>query len=98
MEVNSNFFPGSKDIQIMVKLQIIQSNEEIHSLSQDMARLMNKDEAKDTLIRCTNGDGEPPLKAHSWIIRCRSTKLGNRLMLGNDDEQHKVGWYYTRLH
>lgn len=80
----------------MVKLQIIQSNEEIHSLSQDMARLMGKDDAKDTVINCTSTEEEQPLKAHSWIIKCRSSKLGNRLMINNEDEKHKVitcKWY-----
>lgn len=77
----------------MMKLQIIQSNEEVHSLSQDMARLMNKDDAKDTLVRCTNNEEEPTLKAHSWIIRCRSSKLGNRLMIANEDEKHKVSYF-----
>lgn len=83
------FYLASKDVQIMVKLQIIQSNEEVHSLSQDMARLMGKEEAKDVLVSCTNGADETPLKAHSWIIRCRSSKLANRLM-DNVDEKHKV--------
>lgn len=83
-------FPASKDVQLMVKLQIIQSNEEVHSLSQDMARLMSKDEAKDTVVRCTSNEDEPTLKAHSWIVKCRSSKLGNRLMINNEDEKHKV--------
>lgn len=78
----------------MVKLQLIQSNEEVHSLSQDMARLMSKDEAKDTLVRCTSNDDEPALKAHSWIIKCRSTKFSNRLTVNNEDEKHKVIYMY----
>lgn len=87
--------PASKDVQIMVKLQIIQSNEEVHSLSQDMARLMSKDDAKDTEVKCTSTEDEQTLKAHSWIIKCRSSKLGNRLMINNEDEKHKVINYKT---
>lgn len=86
------FVAASKDVQIMVKLQIIQSNEEVHSLSQDMARLMNKDDAKDTVLSCTSNEDEPVIKAHSWIIKCRSTKLANRLMINNEDEKHKVSY------
>lgn len=77
----------------MLKLQIIQSNEEVHSLSQDMARLMSRDEAKDSLIKCTNSDEEPELKGHSWIIKCRSSKLANRL-LANQDDKRKVSILY----
>lgn len=61
----------------MLKLQIIQSDEEVHSLSQDMARLLSKeDDDKDTLIECGGG---APIKAHSWIIKTRSNKLGKKL-------------------
>ncbi|KAJ8939950.1 hypothetical protein NQ314_010939 [Rhamnusium bicolor] len=81
----------AKDVQIMVKLQIIQSDEEVHSLSQDMARLMCSDNSKDTLVSCTCKEGEEPVKAHSWIIKCRSTKLGNRL-LAHTDEKNKVNY------
>ncbi|XP_019771541.2 speckle-type POZ protein-like B isoform X2 [Dendroctonus ponderosae] len=73
-----------KDVKIMVKIQIIQSDEEVHSLSQDMARLMVNEESKDTLIECycdsENKDCEKtPLIVHSWIIRTRSDKLATRM-------------------
>lgn len=75
----------------MVKIQIIQSSEEVHSLSQDMARLMNKDDVKDAVVTCASNEDEPILKVHSWIIKCRSSKLGNRLLLNMDEDvKHKV--------
>lgn len=75
----------------MVKIQIIQSDEEMHSLSQDMARLMLDEDNKDTLIECycdsENKDCQKaPLKVHSWIIRTRSEKLGKRLEKHSDDK------------
>lgn len=81
---------SSKDVQIMVKLQIIQSDEEVHSLSQDMARLMCTDDTKDTLIECNCGEGERPIKVHSWIIKCRSPKLGNRLLSYTDERNKNI--------
>lgn len=42
----------AKDVSIMVKIQIVQTEEEKHSLSQDLARIMSKtsDEYVDTLV------------------------------------------------
>lgn len=82
----------------MLKLQIIQSDEEVHSLSQDMARLMCTDDTKDSVVECTCKEGERPIKAHSWIIKLRSSKLGNRL-LPSEDERDKVRllWGSVRL-
>ncbi|KAL3272482.1 hypothetical protein HHI36_013962 [Cryptolaemus montrouzieri] len=82
-----------KDVKIMVKLQIIPSDEEVHSLSQDMARLMEKDtRGKDTIIECENAndqDSTECITAHSWIIRMRSAKLGSKLLeYKNDKEKH----------
>lgn len=73
-----------KDVRIMLKLQIIQSDEEVHSLSQDMARLLqcDPDGSKDTLLECSKcqkDEEQEPIKVHSWIIRTRSQKLAMRL-------------------
>lgn len=76
----------------MVKLQIIHSDEEVHSLSQDMARLMDKDsKEKDTIIECESEIGEKTntITVHSWIIRMRSAKLGSKL-LEYKNEKNKV--------
>ncbi|KAK9883094.1 hypothetical protein WA026_001296 [Henosepilachna vigintioctopunctata] len=83
----------AKDVKIMVKLQIIQSDEEVHSLSQDMARLMDKDSRdKDTIIECENESGDNDKKSllvHSWVIRIRSAKLGSKLLeYKNDRHKH----------
>ncbi|CAG9817914.1 unnamed protein product [Phaedon cochleariae] len=81
---------SSKDVQIMVKLQIIQSDEDVHSLSQDMGRLMGTQDSKDTLIECTCGEDDRPVNVHSWIIKCRSTKLGNRLLDYQDEKDKNI--------
>ncbi|XP_017774120.1 PREDICTED: uncharacterized protein LOC108560911 isoform X1 [Nicrophorus vespilloides] len=45
---------NDNDVSILVKIQIIQTEEERHNLSQDLARIMNKtgDEYVDTLVEC----------------------------------------------
>jgi len=82
----------------MVKIQIIQNDEELHSLSQDMGRLLLSEESKDTVVECycdsENKDcHQTPLTVHSWIVRARSEKLAMRLERIND-EKNKVstGW------
>lgn len=91
------FFLATKDVQIMVKIQIIQSDEEVHSLSQDMARLMSKKDTKDTLIKCsTSEEDDEPIEAHSWVIRCRSSKLANRLTQ-YDSDKNKVNILFRRV-
>nr|CAH7734481.1 unnamed protein product [Callosobruchus chinensis] len=81
---------NTKDVQIMVKLQIIQSDEEVHSLSQDMGRLMSLEETKDTVVECPLADGEKQLTAHSWVIKCRSAKLSQRLFDHKDDKNESI--------
>lgn len=46
-------FPA-KDVTIMVKIQIVQAEEERHSLSQDLARIFTKTnpEYMDTMVEC----------------------------------------------
>ena len=70
----------------MLKLQIIQSDEEVHSLSQDMARLLSKADDKDTVVECASKEGESPIKVHSWIVRTRSGKLAAKLQKCEDDK------------
>lgn len=74
----------------MLKLQIIQSDEEVHSLSQDMARLLLKSEDKDTLIECTCKEDESPIKVHSWIIKTRSSKLASLLQKFQDEKKPSI--------
>ncbi|KAF7273340.1 uncharacterized protein LOC143191193 isoform X2 [Rhynchophorus ferrugineus] len=85
----------NKDIKIMVKIQIIQSDEEVHSLSQDMARLMTCDDNKDTIVECycdpdNKANKHIPIKIHSWILRTRSEKLALRLEENNDENNKKL--------
>ncbi|KAL1498372.1 hypothetical protein ABEB36_009181 [Hypothenemus hampei] len=92
---------NSKDVKIMVKIQIIQSDEEVHSLSQDMGRLMLDEDSKDTLVEChcdsENKDcHKTPFKLHSWIVRTRSEKLAKRLQ-EYSDETHKGVKYILSL-
>ncbi|XP_008197444.1 speckle-type POZ protein-like B isoform X1 [Tribolium castaneum] len=81
---------SSKDVSIMLKLQIIQSDEEVHSLSQDMARLLLKSEDKDTLIECAKEDESPVIKVHSWIIMARSSKLALQLQKFQDEKTPNI--------
>ncbi|XP_060523162.1 protein roadkill-like isoform X3 [Cylas formicarius] len=87
-----------KDVQIMVKIQVIHSDEEVHSLSQDMARLMLSDQSKDTLIDCycDKESVNKSLKAHSWIIRTRSEKL-SKMLESNIDEKNRNIKYVLSL-
>lgn len=84
-----------KDVRIMVKIQIIQNDEELHSLSQDMGRLLLSEESKDTVVECycdsENKDcHQTPLTVHSWIVRARSEKLAMRLERINDEKNKNM--------
>lgn len=68
----------------MVKLQIIQTDEEKHTLSQDMGRLMLKrtKEYCDSLVECfqdTHDEEDTPIYFHSLILKTRSPILGLKL-------------------
>lgn len=63
----------------MVKVQIIQSEEERHSLSQDMARILAEEQFADSVILCSCPDSQKPIYANSMLIKTRSTKLGAKL-------------------
>ncbi|XP_030757160.1 uncharacterized protein LOC115883027 isoform X2 [Sitophilus oryzae] len=87
---------SNKDIKIMVKIQIIQSDEEVHSLSQDMARLMTcEEENKDTVVECycdseNKENRQNPIRVHSWIVRTRSEKLAKRLDESSDENNKNM--------
>lgn len=70
----------------MVKVQIIQSEEEKHSLSQDLARVL-ANEAKeycDTIVECATPNSGEPFKVNSLLIKARSPKLGVMLQKYKD--------------
>ncbi|CAH0564712.1 unnamed protein product [Brassicogethes aeneus] len=83
---------SNKNVRIKVKIQIIQSDEEVHSLSQDMARLLDlkTDDSKDTYVECTCGENDEKILAHSWIIRTRSSKLAKKLEEYTDPENKSI--------
>lgn len=76
------------NVSIMVKIQIIQKEEEMHSLSQDLSRifLQNEDDRfTDCIVECCNfKPSEMKLKVHSFIINTRSTVL-SKLITENKD-------------
>lgn len=80
-----------KDVRIMVKVQIIQSEEEKHSLSQDLARVLatESDEYSDTIVECSSHNGEEPFKVNSLLIKARSEKLSSMLE-SHQDSQNPV--------
>lgn len=60
-------------------MQIIQSEEERHSLSQDMARVLADERFADTVILCNCPDSQKPIYGNSMLIKIRSNKLGSKL-------------------
>ncbi|XP_065171368.1 uncharacterized protein [Atheta coriaria] len=54
LEILSRHIDAAKDVTIMVKIQIVQAEEERHSLSQDLARIFTKTnpEYMDTMVEC----------------------------------------------
>lgn len=71
----------------MVKIQVIHSDEEKHSLSQDLANVLDSEseEFTDTIVECSEKDEVKTLKAHSFLIRIRSPKLGMQLRKHKDE-------------
>lgn len=63
----------------MVKMQVIQSEEERHSLSQDMARILAEEQFTDTVILCSCSDSQKPLCINSILLKTRSDKLATKL-------------------
>lgn len=76
-----------KDISIMVKIQVIQSDEEKQSLCQDLARVLSLEsqEFSDTVVECSEEEGVKSFKAHSFLIKARSPILAMRLCQHSDE-------------
>jgi len=89
--VHDRHIDSQKDVRIMVKVQIIQSEEEKHSLSQDLARVLatESEEYCDTLVDCASQD-EEPFKANSLLIKTRSPKLGAMLQKHKDPKSENI--------
>lgn len=76
----------------MVKIQIIQTDEETHSLSQDLARILSLESQhfSDTIVEATEENEVKSFKAHSFMIWTRSPTLGTRLIKHNDETNQVV--------
>ncbi|XP_058795822.1 speckle-type POZ protein-like isoform X2 [Phymastichus coffea] len=69
------------ELCVMVKIQIVQSESEKHSLSQDMARLLKHPHVADTKLIC-QGENEKEnmvIPVHSCVILARSDVLANMI-------------------
>lgn len=76
----------------MVKLQIIHSGEEKHSLSQDLARVLRlePEDFTDTIVQSSpSPDGQSEFKTSSLIIKARSDPLG-AMLAKHKDERYNV--------
>lgn len=77
----------------MVKIQIIEEEQERHCLSQDLARVLARNESSslfDTEVRCAGSDKDNgPLHAHSLIITARCPLLAC-MLTDAKDPSHKV--------
>lgn len=81
---------AAKDVCIMVKIQIIQSEEERHSLSQDMARTLAEENFVDTIILCNCSDSQKPLYINSMVLKIRSNKLATKLRDHTDPQNKSI--------
>lgn len=82
----------------MVKVQIIQKEDEMHSLSQDFARVLlrndDNDDYTDCIVECANGkNSEHQIKAHSLIIRTRCPEL-EKMLQENKDIENNVSVFF----
>lgn len=66
------------EVDLMVKIQIIQCESEKHSLAQDMARLLKHPRAADTKLIC-GGPAGTEIPVHSSIIAARSNVLAEMI-------------------
>lgn len=78
MRIEDRHMDKDGDISLMVKLQLIPTEVERHTLSQDLGRLLEHEEEADTSIRCANCMNHT-FKAHSNVLRARSSMLAAML-------------------
>ncbi|KAF2893106.1 hypothetical protein ILUMI_13062 [Ignelater luminosus] len=90
--VHDRHIDNDKNVRIMVKVQIIQSEEEKHSLSQDLARVLANESKEycDTIVECATQNGEEPFKVNSLLIKARSPKLGVMLQKYKDPKNENI--------
>lgn len=87
LKISDRHFNADKDVSIMVKIQVIQSDEEKQSLCQDLARVLSLEsqEFSDTVVECSEEEGVKSFKAHSFLIKARSPILAMRLCQHSDE-------------
>lgn len=77
----------------MVKIQLMRTEEERHSLSQDMVRFFEKpDETADTIIETFKDEDaeETILKASSFLLMCRSRYLHSKLKEHSEENNPNI--------
>ncbi|KAK9710297.1 BTB/POZ domain [Popillia japonica] len=94
LKISDRHLNQNKDLSIMVKIQVIHSDEEKHSLSQDLANVLDSEseEFTDTIVECSEKDEVKTLKAHSFLIRIRSPKLGMQLRKHKDETNQEISY------
>ncbi|KAI4456458.1 btb/poz and math domain-containing protein 1 [Holotrichia oblita] len=94
LKISDRHLNHNKDLSIMVKIQVIYSEEEQHSLSQDLANVLNSEaeEFTDTIVECSEKEDVKMLKANSFLIRVRSPSLGRQLCRYKDETNQNINY------
>ncbi|XP_044740342.1 speckle-type POZ protein B-like isoform X2 [Chrysoperla carnea] len=81
MRLEDRHIDKDGDLSIMLKLQLVPTEVERHTLSQDLGRLLEHNEVTDTIIKCSNGTKktDDSFKVHSSILKARSSMLAAML-------------------
>ncbi|KRT79347.1 BTB domain-containing protein [Oryctes borbonicus] len=92
LKIADRHITSDKDLSIMVKIQVIHSEEDRCSLSQDLSRILNLEsqEFTDTIVECTEEEECKTFNAHSFLIKVRSPVLSMRLRKNNDEINQNI--------
>ncbi|XP_076655277.1 TD and POZ domain-containing protein 2 isoform X3 [Halictus rubicundus] len=89
LSILDRHFNKNGEVLLLVKIQIIQCENEKHNLSQDMARLLKRPNGADTKLVC-GGLNDAEIPVHSNIIAARSSVLAEMIsLLGEPQGQYK---------
>ncbi|XP_076655273.1 TD and POZ domain-containing protein 2 isoform X1 [Halictus rubicundus] len=80
LSILDRHFNKNGEVLLLVKIQIIQCENEKHNLSQDMARLLKRPNGADTKLVC-GGLNDAEIPVHSNIIAARSSVLAEMISL-----------------
>ncbi|GJQ73573.1 hypothetical protein Trydic_g13919 [Trypoxylus dichotomus] len=94
LKISDRHVNSDKDLSIMVKIQVIHSEEDRCSLSQDLAKILSLEsqEFTDTIVECTKEEGSKVFNAHSFLIKARSPVLSMRLRKYNDESNPNISY------